>query len=102
VHPRTAAQIGSFCDREFGPDSNRIVFTNPLGRIDFLNRLLGAALVMTDSGGIQEETTSLQIPCLTFRDNTERPVTVSSGTNRLVGTDPDKILQSAIQVLSGE
>jgi UDP-N-acetylglucosamine 2-epimerase (non-hydrolysing) len=57
---------------------------------------------MTDSGGIQEETTFLQIPCLTLRDNTERPVTVSSGTNRLVGTEPHKILQSAIEALSGK
>jgi UDP-N-acetylglucosamine 2-epimerase (non-hydrolysing) len=102
VHPRTAAQIRSLRDPEFGSNSNGIIFTNPLGRIDFLNLLLGASLVMTDSGGIQEETTFLQIPCLTLRDNTERPVTVSSGTNRLVGTDPDKITQSAIQVLSGE
>jgi len=102
VHPRTAAQIRSLRDPEFGSNSNGITFTNPLGRIDFLNLLLGASLVMTDSGGIQEETTFLQIPCLTLRDNTERPVTVSSGTNRLVGTNPDKILQAAIEVLSGD
>jgi UDP-N-acetylglucosamine 2-epimerase (non-hydrolysing) len=102
VHPRTAAQIDRLSDSEFGSDSHSIVSTNPLGRVDFLNLLLGASLVITDSGGIQEETTFLQIPCLTLRDNTERPVTVSSGSNRLVGTDPDKIRQSAMQVLSGE
>jgi UDP-N-acetylglucosamine 2-epimerase (non-hydrolysing) len=102
VHPRTAAQVRRLFDPESGPNSNGIVFTSPLGRIDFLNLLLGASLVMTDSGGIQEETTFLQIPCLTLRANTERPITVTSGTNRLVGTDPDKILQSAIEALSGE
>jgi UDP-N-acetylglucosamine 2-epimerase (non-hydrolysing) len=102
VHPRTAARVRSLSDPEFGSDSNGIIFTNPLGRIDFLNLLMAASLVLTDSGGIQEETTFLQIPCLTLRDNTERPVTVSLGTNCLVGTDPEKIVQSAIQVLSGE
>jgi UDP-N-acetylglucosamine 2-epimerase (non-hydrolysing) len=102
AHPRTATQARRILDSEFKSNSHGVVFTNPLGMIDFLNLLLGASLVMTDSGGIQEETTFLQIPCLTLRENTERPVTLSSGTNRLVGTDPHKILQSAIEALSGK
>jgi UDP-N-acetylglucosamine 2-epimerase (non-hydrolysing) len=102
VHPRTAAQFRHMGFTSAGLDSNGLVFTDPLGRIDFLNLLLGASFVMTDSGGIQEETTFLQIPCLTLRDNTERPVTVSCGTNRLVGTDPEKIFQGALEILSGE
>ena len=102
VHPRTSAQIRHMGLTGAEPDSNGMVFTDPLGRIEFLNLLLGTSFVMTDSGGIQEETTFLQIPCLTLRDNTERPVTVSCGTNRLVSTDPDKILQGALEILSGE
>jgi UDP-N-acetylglucosamine 2-epimerase (non-hydrolysing) len=102
VHPRTAAQIRLMGLTSADLDSNGMVFTHPLGRIDFLNLLLGASFVMTDSGGIQKETTFLQIPCLTLRDNTERPVTVSRGTTRLVNKDPDKILQGALQILSGE
>jgi UDP-N-acetylglucosamine 2-epimerase (non-hydrolysing) len=60
-----------------------------------------AALVLTDSGGIQEETTVLGVPCLTLRDNTERPVTVDEGTNTLVGSDPSRILDEARRVLAG-
>lgn len=57
-------------------------------------------MVLTDSGGIQEETTILNVPCLTLRDNTERPVTIAEGTNRLVGTDPDSVLAAAYQILN--
>lgn len=64
---------------------------DPMGYIDFLALMSGASIVLTDSGGIQEETTVLGIPCLTLRENTERPVTITMGTNRLVGTDPDAI-----------
>jgi UDP-N-acetylglucosamine 2-epimerase (non-hydrolysing) len=59
-----------------------------------------ARLVLTDSGGIQEETTILGVPCLTVRENTERPVTIETGTNRLVGTDPRRILEAAIEALT--
>ena len=101
VHPRTAARIRHMGLTSPELNSTGMVFTPPLGRIDFLSLLLGASFVMTDSGGIQEETTFLQIPCLTLRDNTERPVTVSCGTNRLVSTDSDRILQGALEILSG-
>ena len=68
---------------------------DPLGYLDFMKLLSDAALVLTDSGGIQEETTVLGVPCLTLRENTERPATVSEGTNKLVGRDPDQIVAAA-------
>ena len=72
---------------------------DPLGYLDFMALMSAARLVLTDSGGIQEETTVLGIPCLTLRDNTERPITVTMGTNRIVGRDPDFIFKSAVEVL---
>jgi UDP-N-acetylglucosamine 2-epimerase (non-hydrolysing) len=73
----------------------------PLPYLEFTGLMAGAALVMTDSGGIQEETTALGVPCLTLRRNTERPVTISAGTNRLVGNDPDEIPRAAGEAISG-
>lgn len=96
VHPRTRQ-----CMDRFGvklPES--IILTEPLGYRDFLNLWRDAALVLTDSGGLQEETTALGIPCLTLRNNTERPVTVAEGSNRLVGVDPTAILREARRFLS--
>ena len=94
VHPRTRAQL-----TEQGlPSSIRVV--DPYGYIDFLGLLSSARLVLTDSGGIQEETSVLGIPCLTLRHNTERPITVELGTNRVVGTDPDTIVAAAKEALS--
>jgi UDP-N-acetylglucosamine 2-epimerase len=72
----------------------------PLGYLDFLNLYSTARLVLTDSGGIQEETTALGIPCLTLRENTERPITVEMGTNVIVGTDANKIVSEAMRVLN--
>jgi UDP-N-acetylglucosamine 2-epimerase (non-hydrolysing) len=93
VHPRTQQRI-----REFGVDLQkaRIVPTEPLGYLDFLCLMKHAALVATDSGGIQEETTCLGIPCVTVRENTERSVTVESGTSIIAGTTRDGI-KSAIR-----
>ncbi len=71
----------------------------PLGYLEFMSLLANASLVLTDSGGIQEETTMLGIPCLTLRENTERPITVSMGTNRLVGHHADTIVEAAIEML---
>ncbi len=71
----------------------------PAGYLDFLALQADAALVLTDSGGIQEETTVLGVPCLTLRDNTERPITVTEGTNRVIGRDPDRIVEAALDVL---
>lgn len=88
VHPRTRANL-----EKFGIDlGERVTLTGPLAYMEFLNLWKDAAVVMTDSGGLQEETTALGVPCLTLRENTERPVTVDEGTNVLVGTHPDKIL----------
>jgi UDP-N-acetylglucosamine 2-epimerase (non-hydrolysing) len=78
-----------------------LILISPLGYLDFLCLLSNATLVLTDSGGIQEETTALGLPCLTLRENTERPVTVSEGTNILVRTDPDKIVAGAQEILAG-
>ncbi|MEZ4292500.1 MAG: UDP-N-acetylglucosamine 2-epimerase (non-hydrolyzing) [Myxococcota bacterium] len=87
IHPRTAKAM----ELHLGAEAPRLHRTEPLGYLDFLNLLMGAQMVLTDSGGIQEETTALGIPCLTLRENTERPVTVTEGTNTIVGTDPEAI-----------
>jgi UDP-N-acetylglucosamine 2-epimerase (non-hydrolysing) len=95
VHPRTAQML-----RAAGLDTSGIRTVEPLGYLDFLHLMSRARLVLTDSGGIQEETTILQVPCLTLRHNTERPVTIERGTNRLVGTDPQCILTAAREALA--
>ncbi|HEX9972926.1 MAG TPA: UDP-N-acetylglucosamine 2-epimerase, partial [bacterium] len=74
---------------------------DPLGYLDFLQLMVNAKFILTDSGGIQEETTVLNIPCLTLRNNTERPVTVEQGTNILVGMDPHKIVAESENILAG-
>lgn len=93
VHPRTRARLGDSL-----PAGVRLV--DPLGYLDFLALQADARLVLTDSGGVQEETTVLGIPCLTLRDNTERPITITEGTNRLVGRDPAVITKAAAEVLA--
>ncbi len=90
VHPRTAARLAELRPR--GIPSVRVA--EPLGYLDFLALMSGAAVVLTDSGGIQEETTALGIPCLTLRENTERPVTVTQGSNRLAGATRESILEA--------
>jgi UDP-N-acetylglucosamine 2-epimerase (non-hydrolysing) len=99
VHPRTKAKIEEF---GFGPriETSNLILIDPLGYLDFLRLYSGARLVLTDSGGLQEETTVLGIPCLTLRRNTERPVTIELGTNVLAGTDPEKIKDLAAAALS--
>lgn len=97
VHPRTRARLAEF-NIALSP---RIVLTEPLGYLDFLKLYGGAKLVLTDSGGLQEETTALGIPCLTLRENTERPITVTEGTNQVVGTDADRIVGAALDILDG-
>jgi UDP-N-acetylglucosamine 2-epimerase (non-hydrolysing) len=86
VHPRTRKMMESA-----GADHPGLLLGEPLGYLDFLSLLADAGAVLTDSGGIQEETTFLGIPCFTLRDNTERPVTVNAGTNTLLGLDPGAI-----------
>lgn len=89
VHPRTRTRLA-----EFGFDAamSRFVLTEPLGYTDFLSLTSNARIILTDSGGLQEESTALGIPCLTMRENTERPVTITHGTNRLVGVQTADIL----------
>jgi UDP-N-acetylglucosamine 2-epimerase (non-hydrolysing) len=96
VHPRTRSRLKSF-SIEMPPN---IITTDPLGYREFLDVWREASIVLTDSGGLQEETTGLGVPCLTLRENTERPVTVSDGTNHLVGVDPELIVSSARRVLA--
>lgn len=101
VHPRTRHNMQHFGLLAKLLDNPRITVAEPLGYLDFLNLIHSAALVITDSGGIQEETTVLGVPCITLRHNTERPVTVTEGTNYLIGTDIDKIVNTAREILSG-
>jgi UDP-N-acetylglucosamine 2-epimerase (non-hydrolysing) len=101
VHPRTRSRFrGTHVEEQLVSEPG-IVLTEPLGYLDFVSLLDGAAVVLTDSGGIQEETTVLGIPCLTLRESTERPVTVTSGTNTVVGTDVDAIVGGAFAALDG-
>ncbi len=98
AHPRTAFKIDEFGFSESIADSG-VKLIEPLGYLDFLNLMSHSKLVLTDSGGLQEESTTLGIPCLTLRENTERPITIEMGTNVLVGTNPDKIKQTAYEIL---
>ncbi|MEO8289693.1 MAG: UDP-N-acetylglucosamine 2-epimerase (non-hydrolyzing) [Gaiellaceae bacterium] len=98
LHPRTAERIEDFGLGAELKDSG-IVTSPPLGYLDFLGLLADAAIVLTDSGGVQEEATVLGVPCLTLRDSTERPVTVDAGTNRVVGARPDDVVAAALAVL---
>jgi UDP-N-acetylglucosamine 2-epimerase (non-hydrolysing) len=101
VHPRTIKQIKSFGLFERFADLKNIKTTDPLGYIPFLKLLTNAKFVITDSGGVQEETTFLKIPCLTIRPNTERPITVDEGTNTLLDFDIDIIIKHIHQILTG-
>jgi UDP-N-acetylglucosamine 2-epimerase (non-hydrolysing) len=99
LHPRSAGKL-----QEFGlldAFHARATVIEPLGYLDFLSLLDNARLVLTDSGGIQEETTVLGVPCLTFRENTERPITVTHGTNRIVGLDPARVGAAVDDIMTG-
>lgn len=104
LHPRTEMMVRKFgFERYFrhGVPVEGVWATKPMGYLEFLHLMLGARLVLTDSGGVQEETTVLGIPCLTLRDNTERPITCTAGTNRLVAGHRQAIENSAEAVLNG-
>src|SRR4030042_3512995 len=112
AHPRTQKQIKAFGYEkyfnflELSPKNavklkNGINLSGPLSYLEFLNLMANSKLVYTDSGGIQEETTILGIPCLTLRENTERPITIKEGTNTLVGSDREKILKESFRILNG-
>lgn len=93
IHPRTAARLTGAGLPE------GILVTPPAGYLDFIALQASARMVLTDSGGIQEETTALGVPCLTLRESTERPITLSEGTNTLVGRDPERIVAAALRTL---
>jgi len=97
VHPRTRQRIS-----EFGINPARLHLLDPLPYVEFLALQRRAAVVITDSGGIQEETTYLGIPCLTLRGNTERPITVTAGTNTLIGSDTRKLESELAKILEGK
>jgi UDP-N-acetylglucosamine 2-epimerase (non-hydrolysing) len=102
VHPRTRKQLAGTELGQRLEAAEGVILAEPLGYLDFVGLLDGARLVLTDSGGIQEETTVLGVPCLTLRPSTERPVTVTEGTNTVVGTDVPRMLQAAAAILDGE
>ena len=99
LHPRTQARID-----EFGLagtlDAKRVAILPPQGYLEMLGLMSKATLVLTDSGGLQEETTALGVPCLTLRENTERPITIAEGTNTLCGTDAQRIVEAAVDILA--
>jgi UDP-N-acetylglucosamine 2-epimerase (non-hydrolysing) len=106
AHPRTQERIARFglaglVRTQWASADSGVLMCPPVGYLEFLHLESSAAFVLTDSGGIQEETTVLGVPCLTLRENTERPVTVTEGTNNLVGNDPARIRAAARAILAG-
>ncbi len=112
AHPRTIKRIaefglaGAFVERtgataKVSPVDSGLVLVDPAGYVEFLALMKGAFLLLTDSGGVQEETTVLGVPCITLREHTERPVTVTEGTNVLVGSDPARIRAACADALAG-
>ncbi len=101
VHPRTRQNLISLHLDHRIKDMPNLQLVEPLGYLDFLKLMASARLVLTDSGGIQEETTILKVPCLTLRENTERPITAEIGSNQVVGSDPVRITEGYKQALNG-
>ncbi|MDD4899317.1 MAG: UDP-N-acetylglucosamine 2-epimerase (non-hydrolyzing) [Candidatus Omnitrophica bacterium] len=102
VHPRTMSSLEKFNFSKSLARKKNIRLVPPMGYLDFLTLINKSLFVITDSGGIQEETTILGVPCLTVRKNTERPVTVAEGTNTIVGTDPKEIIKESQKILEGK
>jgi len=99
VHPRTRRRMETAGLTKITDRATRLRLLPPLGYLDFLMLMKSCSVALTDSGGIQEETTILKVPCLTFRPQTERPVTVTMGTNRVLGTDPATIVPAVTEIL---
>ena len=102
IHPRTRKTAESFGLFDRIKKMQNLRLTEPIGYLEFLNLNMHAKFVMTDSGGIQEELTVLNVPCITLRENTERPITCEQGTNQLVGSDPDRFRAAFHNIISGE
>jgi UDP-N-acetylglucosamine 2-epimerase (non-hydrolysing) len=101
MHPRTRKNLEDFGLAGQVEGMAGLIITEPLGYLDFLCLMDQARLVLTDSGGIQEETTILGVPCLTLRENTERPVTVTEGTNQVIGSSPERIVEASLAIMAG-
>jgi len=104
IHPRTRKMMDAFGLAHYlepGEDGMGLFVTEPLGYLEFLHLIVNARMVLTDSGGLQEETTVLGVPCITLRHNTERPITCEQGTNVVIGNDKNCILAAADDVLEG-
>jgi UDP-N-acetylglucosamine 2-epimerase (non-hydrolysing) len=102
VHPRTRARLEGTALAAALEAAPGFVLVDPLGYLDFLGLIERAKVVLTDSGGIQEETTVLGVRCLTLRESTERPVTVTQGTNMVVGADPARILDEGRRAFAAD
>ena len=102
IHPRTRNRFAEFGMQDRLEAVEQLTLTEPLGYLEFLRLMEGAGVVVTDSGGIQEETTFLQVPCLTLRENTERPVTVEEGTNELMALNPETVAERVRDLMNGE
>lgn len=102
LHPRTRGNLGRFGWLDDFLATPGVTVCEPLGYLDFLKCQTGAAAILTDSGGIQEESTYLGVPCITMRENTERPATITQGTNRLIGNDREQILAALDDALAQE
>jgi len=102
LHPRTRKNLETFGLSKWLTHMAGIQLTEPLGYLDFLCLMDHAHFVLTDSGGVQEETTILGVPCLTLRQNTERPVTVSQGTNEVIGSSTERIIEASLALLEGK
>lgn len=100
IHPRTEKRLKQFGLHEEIATIDRLELIDPVGYLDFLQLLSNACIVLTDSGGIQEESCILHVPCVTLRENTERPETIDVGANMIAGTNPDEVVQSAVEMNS--
>jgi UDP-N-acetylglucosamine 2-epimerase (non-hydrolysing) len=101
VHPRTRQRVAALGFAARVASMKALVVCEPMGYLDFLGLTAQSKLILTDSGGLQEESTALGIPCLTLREITERPITVTEGTNTVVGCDPRRIVAEARAALEG-
>lgn len=102
IHPRSRNRLNEFGFEHNLKEMPGLLVTEPLGYLDFLRLLADSKFVLTDSGGIQEETTVLRVPCLTLRNNTERPVTVTQGTNLVIGNNEEAIIEESKKILNGK
>jgi UDP-N-acetylglucosamine 2-epimerase (non-hydrolysing) len=102
IHPRSRKMLTNFGLDNRISAMKKLILLDPIGYLDFMKLMHDAKLVLTDSGGIQEETTYLGIPCITLRENTERPVTIDVGTNVLVGSDTEQVISEAKKIISGQ